>query len=67
MVKLIVSELVRVMHGTKHEKSWMFYRDALSTMTCQNTINWMKESGFYRRWVLLNKASMLELHLKLIQ
>ena len=43
----------QVMKGTKHEKDWLFYHDALSLMTAKATIAWMKEKEIYHRWLLL--------------
>jgi len=34
------------------ENHWMFYHDALSTMTCAKTIVWMHEKDYYRFWLL---------------
>lgn len=31
---------------------WAFYHDALSLMTAKDTISWMKEKGYYKRWIL---------------
>ena len=40
------------MKGTKHEKDWYFYHDALSMMTFVETITWMKEKGYHQRFLL---------------
>ena len=38
--------------GTDHEDDWYFYHDALTTMTSATTIAWMKEMGYYEKWLL---------------
>jgi hypothetical protein len=38
--------------STTHEHDWLFYHDALSLLTAQETVSWMKEQGYYKRWVL---------------
>lgn len=40
------------MRGTKHKNDWCFYHDALSLMTASATTTWMKEQGYYSRWLL---------------
>ena len=30
-----------------------FYHDALSQMTAQTTVTWMKQQGYYKRWLIL--------------
>ncbi|ETV79113.1 hypothetical protein H257_07849 [Aphanomyces astaci] len=52
MVEHIIQASPRVMAKTKHADDWVFMHDALSQMTCTSTIAWMKEMGYYRRWVL---------------
>ena len=38
--------------GTTHEDTWYFYHDALKQLTAKSTVEWMKEKGYYRRWLL---------------
>jgi hypothetical protein len=52
MIEHICVETEKVMKGTKHEEDWYFYHDALALMTAKDTTDWMKEKGYYRRWLL---------------
>jgi|Transcript_29455 hypothetical protein len=39
--------------GTVHEDDWFFYHhDALSLITAQETIKWMKEKYYFKHWIL---------------
>ncbi|GFH53203.1 hypothetical protein CTEN210_09679 [Chaetoceros tenuissimus] len=38
--------------GTKYEKNFYFYHDALSLMTSKDAIKYMKEKGIYKHWLL---------------
>ena len=38
--------------GTTHENTWYFYHDALKLMTAKLTVKWMKEKGYYKRWLV---------------
>ena len=57
---MCVTELVRDIYerserafvGTTHENDWYFYHDALSQMTAKSTREWMKEQGYYSRWLI---------------
>jgi len=57
---MCVKELVRDIHdrtkeafkGTTHEDDWYFYHDALSQMTAKTTVEWMKQEGYYKRWLI---------------
>ncbi len=51
-VEHIVAESASMFKGTKYEDSWVFYHDALSLMTAKETVEWMKEKGYYERWLL---------------
>ena len=31
---------------------WWFYHDSLALMTAKDTVEWMKEKGYYKHWVL---------------
>jgi hypothetical protein len=52
LVEHIVVETERLMKGTQHKDDWMFYHDALTLMTAKETIVWMKEKGYFERWIL---------------
>jgi hypothetical protein len=39
--------------GTSHEHDWLFYHDALCLLTAHETVAWMKEKGYYDKWILL--------------
>ena len=60
LIKHIHDKSESVMKRTKYENDWFFYHDALSLMTAKTTITWMKEQGYYKRWVLplgINKGT----------
>ena len=48
----IYLESEKVFKGTKGEKTWMFYHDALSIMTLEECKMFMREKGFIDRWIL---------------
>ena len=52
MVEHIVVETAQIYKGTKNKDNWMFYHDALSLMTAKETIKWMKEKDYLKRWIL---------------
>ena len=52
LVTHIYTETEKIFKGTDHENDWYFYHDALSMMTSAPTIAWMKEKGYYDRWLL---------------
>ncbi len=59
MIKFMIDESARIMIGTKHEDDWVFYHDALSLMTAKETIEWMREKDYLKRWLLpVNLLSM---------
>ena len=43
MIEHIVKESAKVFEGTEHKDKWVFYHDALSLMTADATIAWIKE------------------------
>jgi hypothetical protein len=55
-VQDLVEYIVRVSKehfaGTKYEDNWYFYHDALSLMTADETIEWIKQKGYYDHWIL---------------
>ena len=42
------------MHLTEHHINihGFFYHNALSQITAKLTVNWMKEKGYYKRWLI---------------
>ena len=52
LIEHIVAESAKLFEGTKHEDDWVFYHDALSLMTANERIKWMKEKDIYKRWIL---------------
>ena len=52
LVEHMITQSAAVMKGTAHEDDWVFYHDALTQMTDRACISWMKEKGYYKRWVL---------------
>ena len=52
LVTHLYNESKRMFEGTDHEDDWYFYHDALTTMTSATTIAWMKEMGYYEKWLL---------------
>lgn len=55
-VKLLVTHIYeesrKAFIGTLYENNWFFFHDALSLMTCTSTVEWMKEMGYYKHWIL---------------
>jgi hypothetical protein len=51
LVEWIVSSSKKMFEGTTHEDDWVFYHDALCQLTAKETINWLKEKGWYDRWI----------------
>jgi hypothetical protein len=52
MIEHIVEESAIMFQGTKHKDSWVFYHDTLSLMTAKETVEWMKEKGLHKPWLL---------------
>ena len=52
LVEHIYKETEDAFKGTTHEDSWYFYHDALSQLTAKSTVRWMKEKGYYERWLI---------------
>jgi hypothetical protein len=52
MIEHIYKESELVFKGTIHQNDWWFWHDALSLMTAKDTIAWMKEKGYFSRWLL---------------
>ena len=61
LIKHIYEESRRIMQNTKHEDNWYFYYYDLSLMTCADSIQWMKQEGINKHWLLpiegLNKGT----------
>ena len=41
-----------IFKGTVHKDDWFFYHDALKQLTAKSTVDWMKEKGYYSRWLI---------------
>ena len=52
LVQHIVDSSKEAFKGTVHESDWYFYHDALSQLTAKSTVAWMKEQGYYSRWLI---------------
>jgi hypothetical protein len=52
MVEHIFVESAKLFKVTKYEHDWSFYHDVLSLMTAKDTIQWMRDKGYYKHWVL---------------
>ena len=52
LVQHIHDQTKEVYLGTSHENDWFFYHDALKQMTAKSTVVWMKEKGYYNRWLI---------------
>ena len=52
MIEHMVRECTEFYKGGKHKDDWVFYHDDLSPMTPNETVKWMKEKDFYKRWLL---------------
>ena len=63
IIEHIVTESGKCFEGTEQEYDWVFYHDALSFMTAADTMAWMKEKDYLKRWVMpvngLNKEKDL--------
>jgi hypothetical protein len=51
LVEWIVESTKKMFQGTTHEDDWVFYHDALSQLTANETVIWMKAKGYYDRWI----------------
>ena len=38
--------------GTTHEDDWYFYHAALKQLTAKLAVRYMKEKGYYKRWLI---------------
>ena len=56
MIEHIVVSSAAMYKGTQYEDTWVFYHDALSLMTAKETIEWMIQKDYYRRWILPAKG-----------
>ena len=53
--------------GTKYKKSYLFYHNALISMTNKDCINWMREEDILKKWILPelgvnNKIAIVDEH-----
>lgn len=51
LVEWIIELCKKMFEGTSHENNWFFYHDALSQLTAKDTVEWMKQKGYYNRWI----------------
>ena len=52
LVEHIHNYSAEVFRGTVHENDWFFYHDALKQLTAKSTVVWMKEKGYYSKWLI---------------
>lgn len=52
MIRHMVEESEKYYEGTVYEDTWTLWHDALSLMTADATVEWMKREGYYKRWIL---------------
>jgi hypothetical protein len=52
MIEFMMVSAAKVFKGTTHELDWVFYHDALSLMTAKETMEWMQQKGYLKRWIL---------------
>ena len=52
LVEHIYKETKAHFVGTVYEDNWFFYHDTLSLMTADETVQWMKDMGYYKHWIL---------------
>ena len=48
----IVTESAKLFTGMQFEENWVFYHDALSLMTDNNTVEWIRQNDNLERWIL---------------
>jgi len=51
-VKCIHDQSKKYFEGTAHEDTWYFYYDALKQLTAKSIVEWMKQEGYYERWLI---------------
>ena len=52
LIKKMYDNSKKVFEGTTHQEDWYFYHDALSQMTANSTVEWMKAEGYYEKWLV---------------
>jgi hypothetical protein len=52
LVKHIYTETKKCFANTEYSNDFFFYHDALSLMTANDTVAWMKEENIYKHWFL---------------
>ena len=52
LVLHIHEETRKAFKGTRYESTYLFYHDALTTMTDIECRDWMEEEGILKRWIL---------------
>ena len=51
LVLHINAKFSKAFQGTRYEETYLFYHDALTTMTDKDCIDWMEEKGILKRWI----------------
>ena len=51
LVLHVMEETKKAYKGTKYEDTYLFYHNALSQMTDNETIEWMRAEGLLHRWI----------------
>jgi hypothetical protein len=52
LVTHIIETCTEHFADTEYAENWYFYHDALSLMTANETIEWMRQKGYLKRWIL---------------
>lgn len=51
LVEWIIASCEEMFRNSTHSDDWVFYHDALTLLTASDTVQWMKEKGYYDRWI----------------
>ena len=51
LVLFIDSKTTKAYKGTKFKHTYLWYHDALSTMTDNDCMKWMEDEGILKRWI----------------
>ena len=52
MITHIHDSSTALFKGMDHKDDWYYYHDALTLKTSKSSVTWMKEQGYYKRWIL---------------
>jgi hypothetical protein len=52
LVEHIVTESVKLFISTQFEESWVFYHDTLPLITGNDTVEWMRQNDYLKRWII---------------